>query len=432
MRKNLIFAFILLIAIPVLSQKPTYGFDVDLSVKKDKDLFPKRQVEGKSFNIRGTKGYFWTPEQYISEIPTLKTFGMNFIATCYGTFYRDYKFEKGFNDWWVPFDLKQEEEWKDVIRTSVDYDVMFCFGMNPMLYSSQPLDTESEEDYRKLLARYRWFQDQGVKWFYLALDDLHLHDGMKVDGIGQSKFTNKLYDALLENDPDCKMIFCPTWYWGTTMKEPDKKAYLEELAVYLNKNILCFWTGNDVVSTTVTKKDAEEYKSVIGHELILWDNYPVNDFNNSLHLGPLSGRDPKLAEVLYGLMGNPMRDNEMNRMPLFTMAEFAYNPFAYNPSHSIVQAIKHICKNTQQQKILKELIDFYPGAITYRSKSTRLNTVRVEFERLIKINKEDAATHFTKLQKLLKDFNKKFPGKYEDTKNVIANDINWMKEQLNK
>ena len=81
MRKNLIFALILLIAFPVFSQKPTYGFDVDLSEKKDKEIFSKREVAGKSFTIKGTKGYFWTPEQYMAEIPTLKSFGMNFIAT---------------------------------------------------------------------------------------------------------------------------------------------------------------------------------------------------------------------------------------------------------------------------------------------------------------------------------------------------------------
>jgi hypothetical protein len=432
MKNLLALLFIGMYCLPVLSQKPTPNFNIDLSLKKDEKIFSDKPIAENAFEIRGTKGYFWKPDQYISEIPILSNYGMNFLATCYGSFFTDYKFEIGKNDWWVSFDPKQEKEWKNVIQASNEYDIEFCFGMNPMLFSSRPLDTDSEEDFQKLLSRYSWFQKQGVKWFYLALDDLHLHEGMKVDGKGQSLFTNRLYEALLENDPECKMIFCPTWYWGSTMREPDKKAYLEEVADYLHEDILCFWTGNNVVSTTVTKDDALNYKSVIGHELILWDNYPVNDFNNSLHLGPLTGRGPNLEDVLYGIMGNPMRDTEMNRIPLFTMADYAYNPHNYNPSHSIVQAIKYVSTNSRQQKSLKELVNFYPGAITYHSKSTKINCARVEFERLLNENRNDAENYLQKLEELLNDLEKNFPGKYLDTKSVIKNDIIWMKEQMRK
>ncbi|QRX62684.1 beta-N-acetylglucosaminidase domain-containing protein [Dysgonomonadaceae bacterium zrk40] len=428
--KKIIFIFTILLSLPIFSQKPIHGYTIDLSKNKQNNYFSRKKDQGNEFTIRGTKGFFWSPEQYISEIPTLKSYGMNFLATCYGSFFRDYKFEIGTNDWWVPFNPEQEKEWKEVIEESKKHNINFCFGMNPMLYSARPLDTENEEDFETLLSRYKWFQDQGVNWFYLALDDLHLHEGMKVDGIGQSDFTNRLYDALLENDPNCKMIFCPTWYWGDTMNEPDKKAYLIEISTYLNEDILCFWTGDDVVSNKVTIEDAIEYKNIIGHDLILWDNYPVNDFNNSLHLAPVTGRDPELNNVVHGIMGNPMRDNLMNRMPLFTMADYAINPKNYNPSQSIVQAIKYNSENKQQEIILRDLISYYPGALTYRSKSTRINSARDEFKRLLHTSEKDAIKYKFELENLLFKFINKFPGIYPDTKNVIQRDILWMDEQL--
>lgn len=414
----------------LLSQEKLVNFSVDLSAEYDPLTFSEERKGENSLKINGTKGFFWTPEQYISEIPVLASYGMNFLATCYGSFYDDYQFVQGNNNWWRPFNTDLQREWKEVIQKSQEHDIMFCFGMNPMLYSNQPLNTESEDDFNKLLAQYRWFQENGVKWFYLALDDLHMHEGMRVDGKEQALFTNKLYEALLENDPEAKMIFCPTWYWGSTTKDPDKKAYLVEISEYLRKDIPCFWTGNDIVSTTVDIFDAMEYKSIIGHELILWDNYPVNDFNNSLHLGPITGRDTKLNEVLYGIMGNPMRDNKMNRLPLFTMADYAHNPEEYDPSNSIVQAIKTISENPAQEEVLKQLINFYPGAVTYRSKSTRINSARVVFESL---NSKDKDLAFNYLQLLIeteKDFDKAFVGQYCDTKGVIRKDIEWMTEVL--
>ena len=41
----------------------------------------------KGFELRGTKGYDWTPEQCLEEIPVLKEFGMNFFAPCYLSFF---------------------------------------------------------------------------------------------------------------------------------------------------------------------------------------------------------------------------------------------------------------------------------------------------------------------------------------------------------
>lgn len=430
-KKNILLILCIIFVAPLLSQEKMVEFTIDLTIPYDNSIFSKERKGKNNLKINGTKGFFWTPEQYCAEIPILSSYKMNFLATCYGSFYENYEFKKGNNKWWVPFDTDMQKQWKKVIQKSKEYEIMFCFGMNPMLYSSKPLNTESEEDFKKLLAKYRWFQKNGVKWFYLALDDLHMHKGMKVDGKEQALFTNKLYEALLAHDKDTKMIFCPTWYWGSTTKDLDKKAYLLEISEYLRKDILCFWTGNDIVSTTVTEHDANEYKSIIGHELILWDNYPVNDFNNSLHLGPITGRDPNLSEVLYGIMGNPMRDNEMNRLPLFTMADYAHNTKAYNPSNSIVQAIKTLSENSAQEEAFKKLILFYPGAITYRSKSTRINTARVEFESLKSKSKNLASEYLSLLIDTETDFNNAFPSKYQDTKNVIRNDIEWMINTLN-
>lgn len=432
-KTNQLFLWTLLALCPLSTVSQTLPGNLSTSPpRKPMDSALPLHPANDAFELRGTKGYFWTPAQYLEEIPILKSYGMNFLATCYGSFFRDYTFKEGHNDWWVEMDAGLKREWQQVIHSCRENGINFCFGTNPMLYSSRPLDTGREEDFDRLLKLYRWFQEQGVEWFYLALDDLHLHKGMRVDGKGQSLFTNKLYKALLQHDPSCKMIFCPTWYWGSTMKNPDRRAYLEEVAEFLRKDILTFWTGNDVVSTTVTTADAAAYREAIGHELILWDNYPVNDFHNTLNTGPLTGRDPELCNVILGIMANPMRDNRMNRLPLYTMAEYMNGPGSYSPEESIVRAIRTIAWTESGQEALNSLVRLYPGGLASGYTSTKYSVIRKEFERLLNDDRTAAKQLVEDLTRMLSLFNNAFPKTYGDTKNVISNDLKWMNKQFSK
>lgn len=423
----LMFVFVLSPFSLILAQKDFPKIDIQLD-KYDKDHI----FESRYFKLRGTKGFFWSPEQYLAEIPILKRYQMNFLVACYGSFYKDYAYKTDYNEWKKPFTEQQKQGWTKVVEECKKNEIMFCFGMNSMLRAAEPLVLTDENDFQILLNHYRWFQKQGVKWFYVAIDDVnhYLHKDIKIEGKGHSLFTNKLYEALKANDPEAKMIFCPTWYWGNALKDESKRTYLEEIGEYLDKDIFVFWTGPDVVPCQITLQDAITYKEVVKHELILWDNYPVNDFHNSLHLGPLMGRDPDLYKVHYGMMGNPMRDNEMNRLPLFTMADYMLDPINYDAERSVVQAIKFIAETPSQQQILKDMVEMYPGYILYKVKKTSLNNVRVTFEKL-KDDKTQVIALLKKLENLLQSFKSEFPDKYSDTKNIIKNDIEWIKKEAN-
>ena len=112
----------------------------------------------------------------------------------------------------------------------------------------------------------------------------------------------------------------------------------------------------------ITRAAAESFRAAVGHRIVIWDNYPVNDRSGALHLGPVVGRDPDLDEVAYGYMSNPLSpQNEINRIPLLTCADYAYNPRAYDPARSIGQAIVHLADTPAQRAVLKDLVELYPG-----------------------------------------------------------------------
>ena len=388
------------------------------------------------FKLKGMKGYGWTPEICLEEIPTLKEFGLNFFAPCYSSFFAEHNVEvfeelNGYNLWWEPLTDDLKVRWAKVVEECDQNDIIFCFGMNPMLYSPRPLDPAKEEDFEALLAKYRWFQEQGVEWFYIAIDDLHLQSHLEIDAVGQSAFTNKLYAALKANDPKCHMIFCPTWYRGKDLKVPEKRAYLEQLAEALDKDIFVFWTGEYTVSPEVTVEDVLRYKEVVKHEMILWDNYPVNDYHNTMNVAPLTGREAGISEVLYGMMANPMRDNLMTRLPLYTMADFMNNPYTYDPERSIAAAINRYAENLAQEEIFEGLINFYSSNLQHGIRTTRFFPARDKFEQLFGEDRAAAAAYVASMQDLYESMCREFPDRYTLSKAILQKDIAWMSAQLN-
>ena len=388
------------------------------------------------FKLKGMKGYGWTPEICLEEIPTLKEFGLNFFAPCYSSFFAEHNVEvfeelNGYNLWWEPLTDDLKARWAKVVEECDRNDIIFCFGMNPMLYSPRPLDPAKEEDFEALLAKYRWFQEQGVQWFYIAIDDLHLQSHLEIDAIGQSTFTNKLYAALKANDPKCRMIFCPTWYRGKDLKVPEKRAYLEQLAEALDKEIFVFWVGEYTVSPEITVEDVLRYKEVVKHEMILWDNYPVNDYHNTMNVAPLTGREAGISKVLYGMMANPMRDNLMTRLPLYTMADFMNNPYSYNPDLSIAAAIDRYAENLAQEEIFEGLIELYSSNLQHGIRTTRFFPARDKFEQLLGEDKAAAAAYVTSIQELYESMCREFPDRYTLSKAILQKDIAWMSAKLN-
>lgn len=388
------------------------------------------------FEIRGTKGYDWTPEQCLEEVPYLKEFGMNFFAPCYLSFFSEHgrnlssmKELSGLNKWWLPFSDKDKQDWAAVVEECLKDDIYFCFGMNPMLYSPRPLSVKSEEDYSVLLEKYKWFQSLGVKWFYLALDDLEL-EGQAEIAAGHFHFVNRLYHDLKQKDPDCKMVFCPTWYRGRDVDNPIRRPYLDALAELLDPDVFLFWTGENVVSTTISAADVRKYKSVVKHRIILWDNYPVNDFYNTLYLGPLTGRDADICQELYGMMSNPMRDSRLNRLPLSTIADYMNAPASYDEQKALAKALRRFCPKAKDRKVFASLVEIYSSNMVAGHGKTSYNAAREKFTALVSEDRQKAE----KLaEELRDDYNyllAYYPDRYILSYDVMRKDLDWMSSQL--
>jgi hypothetical protein len=415
---------------------PPYDLMTDYSVElpSKATLFPEPLPAYKTepgFELRGTKGWAWAPEQYLDEIPYLRKYKMNFLMNCYASMFTDP--EKFINRWWEPIPESKKKAYEKVVRSCQENGIIFCFAIHPQLFSARPFKYESEEDFESLWQHYAWMQGLGVKWFSLSYDDIPV-EGQDISFLGEAhaKLVNKLLARLREKDPEANLIFCPVYYWGCGDKG-GAKSYLKSLARVIDEDIFIFWTGDGVVTTTITRQCAEAYKSIVKRRLIIWDNYPVNDRTPALHLGPITGRDPGLTEIAYGYMSNPLSpQNEINRIPLLTCADFAYNPENYDPVRSIGQAIIHLASTPGQRRVLKDLVELYPGNLTYCKTQTSFNCVLERFNLILQEpdGRPLAERFIAHVEDVLNRLNTEFPDAYKNTKKTINLHLTQMKEKL--
>lgn len=366
-----------------LDRRPTLERDFHVTLPEAEAPLPTPLAAGRlpGFRLRGTKGWLWRAEQYQAELPTLAAGGGNFLMICYGSMWNleDSPEWPEQNAWWLPLPERKRQAYFDLLRACQDRQVELCLSLNPNLSSSRPLAYGSAADEKALWQHYEAFQARGMKWFSVCLDDI----SQGIDAAGQARVVNAILTRLRAQDNAANLIFCPTLYWGDGAG--DSASYLETLARELHPDVFLFWTGDAVVTPRITREAAERYRARCCHRLIIWDNYPVNDGSPTLHLGPLTGRAQDLGEVCEGYMSNPMKtESEINRLPLLTCLDYAYNPWDYDPARSIGQAILQVGSTPAQRQVLKDLVELFPGMLIY-GKGTGFNPVLERFTGLLQI-----------------------------------------------
>jgi hypothetical protein len=263
------------------------------------------------------------------------------------------------------------------------------------------------------------------------VDDVKWTQTPSVAAMQDGYMVNTVLARLRKKDPDAQMIFCPGPYFGDGTKSDDH-LYLQTLAHSLDPSVYVFWTGDgdSSIAPRITVAAATSYKSVVNHRLFLWDNYPVNDEHQTLNLGPLTGREAGLCNVVDGYMSNPMAtQNQINRIPLATCADYAYNPWEYDPARSIGQAICLLADARAQQEVLQNLIEAYPGVLAAGG-GAGTNPVRKKFHELKRETGSRPAREFlNQMNTLSRQFEKEFPGEFDAEKKTVAADLAWMSAQ---
>jgi hyaluronoglucosaminidase len=243
--------------------------------------------------------------------------------------------------WREPYPDGQLEQLAELVRAGEHHGVEFAYAIAPGLDVCYSDDGELET----LIAKCDQLRSIGVGTFQLLWDDIE-HDlkcaadeeryggSIKPSGAAQADFSNRFRAAYLAGAP---LVVCPMGYAGV-----GRTPYREAFGGGLDDGTIVYWTGPDIVPKEITRAQLDGAARAFGHELLIWDNYPVNDFEPArLFLGPLRNRDATLFEGrCAGLIANAMLQAVPSKFALATVADYLRDPAVYDPDVSFERALR--------------------------------------------------------------------------------------------
>lgn len=313
-------------------------------VRQGKESLPVLEIQDwPTMQLRGAiEGFYGKPWSHQDRLRQLDFYGSHKMNTyVYAPKDDPYHREK----WREPYPEEKLEELEQLVDRAERNHVEFNFAISPgvsICYSD-------ENELEALMDKAQAMWEIGVRSYSILLDDIdpslrcakdkeRFGEDPNPAAAAQAYLLNRFNDEFIQTHPGAeRLVTVPTDYW-----QEGETPYRKRFAELVDPDVIVYWTGIGVVAPTITDEDAEKTHQIFQHDLLIWDNYPVNDYErNRLFLGPLVGRDKHLTDHgVLGLTANPMNEAEASKIPLFTVAEYVWNPEAYDPQDSWERSLR--------------------------------------------------------------------------------------------
>lgn len=244
---------------------------------------------------------------------------------------------------------------QQVVHQAVADHVLFVYSISPGL----SIQYGNAADRQALLAKINQVRKLGVQEFMLSFDDIPVSSNPAALAKAQAQLANYVIHQEQPGDPGFRLMFTPTQYYGIA-----PNPYWTSLRSTLMPSVPVIWTGLWVLNQTITRSQLATVSRELGHPIIIWDNYPVNDYTYvqpphqpRLLMGPLQGRSPSLPSTAQGYLFNPMLQPIASLVPLWTEAAYLTHPHHYQPQASWYQALQHFggAGDTSFQQLCSDL-----------------------------------------------------------------------------
>ncbi|GAA4852684.1 beta-N-acetylglucosaminidase domain-containing protein [Saccharopolyspora rosea] len=297
-------------------------------------------VDHPSMPLRGTiEGFYGPPWTHQDRMDQLAFYGdVKMNTYIYAPKDDPYHRER----WREPYPPDKLAQVQELIRQAGAHHVKFTFALSPgnSICYSNPADFQALE--AKLQAMY----DSGVRDFSVPLDDISYTRwncdqdqaayGAPSEGAAgraQADLLNRVQREFVATHPGVS----PLLTVSTEYSDVDDSAYKSAIRSALDPQVQVMWTGDGVIPKQITVSDAQQAQKVWGRKPVLWDNYPVNDFDKSVGrilLGPYEKRERGLSEQVGGDVVNPMNQAAASKVVELGAADFAWNDEGFDPQRA--------------------------------------------------------------------------------------------------
>lgn len=249
--------------------------------------------------------------------------------------------------WREPYPAAQRTEFRELAERARQNHVTLAWAVAP----AQSMCLAKDDDVKALTRKIDAMWALGVRAFQLQFQDVSYsewHCDKDADTFGsgpeaaaraQARVAGKVAGHLADRHPEAE----PLSLMPTEFYQDGATDYRRALASELDGRVQVAWTGVGVVPRTITGRELAGARDAFGHPLVTMDNYPVNDYaQDRMFLGPYTGREPAVATGSAALLANAMEQASASRIPLFTAADYAWNPRGYRPQESWQAAMEDL------------------------------------------------------------------------------------------
>ncbi|WP_328762772.1 beta-N-acetylglucosaminidase domain-containing protein [Streptomyces sp. NBC_00272] len=296
--------------------------------------------------VRGTtEGFYgqpWTQDQRLAQLDFMGRTKQNRLLLAPGDDpYRT-------SDWREDYPAAQQAQFRELAERARANRVVLAWAVNP----GQSMCLASAADRAALARKMDAMWDLGFRAFQVQFQDVSYTEwGCRADRVrygtgpaaaakAHAEVAGELAAHLAARHPGA----APLSLMPTEYHQKGATTYRTALASRLDGRVEVAWTGVGVVPRTITGNELAGARSAFGqHPLVTMDNYPVNDWDpGRVFLGPYTGREAAVAGGSAALLANAMPQAALSRIPLFTAADFAWNPNGYRPGESWAAAVSDL------------------------------------------------------------------------------------------
>ncbi|WP_181188306.1 beta-N-acetylhexosaminidase family protein [Actinopolyspora mortivallis] len=293
------------------------------------------------------EGFYGSPWTHAERMDQLEFYGsVKFNSYVYAPKSDPYHREK----WRDPYPSAQIDQLRELVRQAAAHHVRFTFALSP----GQSICFSDPTDWRALVGKLQAVYDVGVRHFSVPFDDISYTEwncaadreeygaaSPRAAGRAQADLLNRLKRDFVDTHNGVGPLQTVPTEYSDTEATPYKTA----LRRNLDSSVRVMWTGDGVIPERITVDDAAAAARVWDRDPVLWDNYPVNDFDATeglLMLGPYARRQPGMTEHLEGLVVNPMNQAAASKVVEFSAADFAWNSSDFDPQRAWRAAAEYL------------------------------------------------------------------------------------------
>lgn len=232
-----------------------------------------------------------------------------------------------------------QEMVKEISKVSQETKVNFIWAIHPGNDF-----TNSSTVINDIMSKFSKMYNLGVRQFAVFVDDVSVPEDAVTHQLNANRVTelqraieNKWNtDGVAAADTVKPIHFVPQVYASSFVAENVRKSFFKALSS-TPKNVVIYTTGWGVWSVP-NSSDLRVVKDDLGRDVAWWWNYPCNDnadgqlytmdmYSNFYDMPSVNSNAMLPAALLDGLgiVSNPMQEGELSKVPLFSVADYAWN-----------------------------------------------------------------------------------------------------------